>query len=115
MNKFSRLAATAVLVAAPFSLAACGGSGSKPAKADVISGYASAMHNQKIDGKSAVSTELSTKVATCVVDKVYGQVDASTLNAMKSGTPTKVSSSDQSNVQTAITNCTNSLMSSMGG
>ncbi|TWE12044.1 hypothetical protein [Rudaeicoccus suwonensis] len=115
MKTFSRIAVTAVLVAAPFSLAACGSGASKPAKADVISGYASAMQNQKVDGKSAISGELSNKVATCVVDKVYGQVDASTLNAMKSGTPTKVSSSDQSNVQSAITSCTNSLMSSMGG
>lgn len=109
MKKLSRFAAVSLLVAAPISLAACGGD-DKPAKADVKSGYAKLLKSSLGADASAGGDMLDT-IASCTVDKIYDKATTQTLKAMASGDKsTKADDKDETLLTDATKDCTTSAM-----
>lgn len=106
-----RVAATATLLALPLGLAACGGS--KPSKADVKSGmqhYVQKTLKEEGSGSSSLSDASLKKYSDCIVDKVYDDVSADALNAMKDGdNDAKVKQSDKDAVSQASKDCAGKL------
>ncbi|RNI22167.1 hypothetical protein [Flexivirga caeni] len=100
MKLIARTAAAAVLLSLPMTLAACGGGGSKPSKADAATGYAKIMQSK------GISSSVANKVATCTLDKTYDKLSAKTLNAMKSGSSSsKGDAKDETTLKNATTTC----------
>ncbi len=105
-----RVAATATLLALPLGLAACGGS--KPSKAEVKSGMQHYVQKtlEGESGSSSLSKASLKKYSDCIVDKVYDDVSADALNAMKDGdNDAKVKQSDKDAVSQASKDCAGKL------
>ena len=110
MKIITRTAAAAMLISLPMALGACGGSDSKPSKADASVGFAKILKSQM--GSSGTSDAMTKKIATCVVDKTYDKISAKTLNAMKSGkSDSKGDSKDQTALNNAAKTCAASVVS----
>lgn len=102
MKVVSRTAASAMLLALPLALGACGDS--KPEKAEVQSGFAKIMKDQP--GMDSLPEGSVDKVSKCVTDKVYDEVSNETLKAMASGeSDAKGNEEDQDALNKASTEC----------
>lgn len=110
MKKLSRFAAVSMLVAAPITLAACGGGDDKPAKADVKSGY-SKLLKTSLGADASAGGDMLDKISSCTVDKIYDKATTQTLKAMASGDKsTKADDKDETLLTDATKECTTSAM-----
>lgn len=111
MMNARRVAATAALLTLPFGLVACGSS--KPSKDDVESGMQSIVMDQMGESDSAgdVQKKVAKEMTSCIVDKVYEEVDTDTLNAMKDGEEgADISAEDEDTLNEAMQECTKTAM-----
>lgn len=108
MSIIKRATATAALLILPLSLAACGGGGAKPSKADAQAGLSKVFKSAA--GTSSLTTEQNTKVSKCVVDKTYDKLTTKTLKAMASGDDnSKGDKKDETTLRTASNECGKAL------
>lgn len=73
---------------APSQSSGGGETGGKPAKEEVIAGFA------KYWVANGLAQDKAEKVATCIVDAMYDQAKPKTMTAFKDGEPTKMDASD---------------------
>ena len=106
-----RTAALALAATIPFGLAACGGDGDKPSKADVKAGFVTAVTKQAGSaGDTAEGKKAAGQIGDCIIDKVYDKVSNKTLNAIKSGdTDSKIDKDDEKTLDSASQDCKDSV------
>lgn len=108
MSLLKRATATGALLILPLSLAACGGGGAKPSKADAQAGLSKILKSSP--ETSSLTAAQNDKITKCVIDKTYDKLTTKTLKAMASGDDnSKGDEKDKSTLNSASTACGNAL------
>lgn len=101
-------AAAGLAIALPFGLAACGDD--KPSKEDVTDGMSAMLTDMGLSTEQfesmGVTEEDLDNFYTCIVDDIYDDVDAATLQKLADGDPEgQVEQEDLTTIETASTGC----------